>query len=254
MLTAYVDESGIHGGSEVCAIAGFVGRSEEWEVLSRKWRQVCEKWGVPGEQGFHMADFENRRPPYDRWSETHGRELLRELLQVVKGREVRGFGSGVLMSDFNRLCADDRSVLTHSHPDRPYFLCLQHCLVEAAHFADGLPDTELVAFVFDRQDEYHKELTQIYDEFRGIADWPLHRRLAGVVATANRRETPALQAADLAAYECYKGMLNLYGSHKRDTRWSMKELLKRKFAVRLLGYDVLKEIVALKRAESEARG
>lgn len=253
MLKAYVDESGIHGGSGVCAVAGFVGKSDEWEIFTRRWEEVCARWGVPREDGFHMKAFENRETPYCDWSEAHGRMLLADLLRVLNAREIRGFGSAVLLSDSNSLSLADRSLLTADHPDKPYFLCLQHCLVEAAHFADGMPSTELVGFTFDRQDEYHGDLIRIYDAFRALAAWPLHSRLADPVATANRRETPPLQAADIAAYECYKGMLNKLGSTRREIRWSMKQLLKRRFALKHLTLDVLRKIAADKRAETQVR-
>jgi hypothetical protein len=253
MLKAYLDESGIHDGSNVCAVAGFVGRAEEWETLSRNWRRVCAREGVPTHEGFHMSHFENHLGAYKDWSQQHRENLLASLLEILDSRDIRGFGSAVVLADFKRLNPADQSILTHGHPDAPHLLCLQHCLVEAAHFTENLSETEKVAFVFDRQDEHHGELLRIYDGFRMTEDWYLHNRLADPVATANRRETPPLQAADLAAYETYKGLLNTIDGSGRDIRWPMKQLLRRGFALRKLTFDVMVKIANEKDAGPRPR-
>jgi hypothetical protein len=39
-LTAYLDESGIHGDSSHCIVAGFVGSAREWNNFETKWQNV----------------------------------------------------------------------------------------------------------------------------------------------------------------------------------------------------------------------
>lgn len=52
-LKAYLDESGIHSGSRICAIAGFVGEQDEWERIEVQWNRVLMDEGI---DAFHIVE------------------------------------------------------------------------------------------------------------------------------------------------------------------------------------------------------
>ncbi|HLW44510.1 MAG TPA: hypothetical protein VKS00_08470, partial [Candidatus Acidoferrales bacterium] len=58
VLIAYMDESGIHEDSAVCAIAGYVGSAEEWRRFEHKWKQALRAESI---SEFHMSEFESGR-------------------------------------------------------------------------------------------------------------------------------------------------------------------------------------------------
>ena len=224
LLVAHLDESGIHAGSRICAIAGFVGAQEEWGVFERRWRREIEQAGV---RQFHMAEFESRQGEFVGWSEGRREQFLERLMELIRARDLEGVGSGLVMADYDRLSDDEKAWMTHGNPEQPYFLCFQHCVVEAVSRANALPSAERVAFVFDRQDDFQAEATRLYNRMKDQVDWPNRFRLADFVSFASKRETVALQAADLLAYETYKHLENRLYSPERGTRWPMRQLEQR---------------------------
>jgi hypothetical protein len=54
LFEAYMDESGIHAGSRVCVVAGFVAPNHVCADLEIKWRTVLRKFGV---KYFHAKEF-----------------------------------------------------------------------------------------------------------------------------------------------------------------------------------------------------
>ena len=147
MLTAYLDESGIHAGSRICAIAGFVGTDEQWDIFERRWKQAIRAEGITQ---FHMAEFESRLNEFSGWSNTRRRNFLATLIGIIAARHLYAVGSGLSLEDYNRLAEPDKAWMTHGNPDQPYFLCFQHGIVESAHRADGLDAHERVAGTDER--------------------------------------------------------------------------------------------------------
>jgi hypothetical protein len=74
-LQAYLDESGIHRGSRICAIADFVGQQQEWERIEQLWSQVPAREGITA---FHMTEFESHLGPYARRQDPKGATMDNE--------------------------------------------------------------------------------------------------------------------------------------------------------------------------------
>ncbi len=283
MLVAYLDESGVHSGSRVCAIAGFVGTEDEWATFERRWKRVLKDANV---STFHMAEFESRLGEFAGWSNMRRKMFLAELMEMIfdampiqdainfcefilkttigatefevgapacggplQVAVVRpgnlGFwaGSAVIAADYEKLPEEDKRWMTHG-TGLPYFLCFQHCVVEAAHYADHLDPDEKVAFVFDRQGELSGEATRLYNDLKDSDEWPNRVRLADAFAFASRRETVPLQAADIAAYESYKRVENLLYSPEHAERWPMKQLRMRPFRGKYFDAATLQSLLA----------
>ena len=110
VLIAYMDESGIHGASSVCAIAGLVGTESEWETLERRWRRTVDEEGV---SVFHMAEFESRLGEFEGWSDTRRHLFLSKLVEAIKARDIHCVGSALVRADYDRLTEDERIWMTH---------------------------------------------------------------------------------------------------------------------------------------------
>jgi len=241
VLKAYLDESGIHQGSRICAIAGFVGAQDEWERIERSWNRALSEAGI---DTFHMAEFESRRGPYGGWSEERRHGLLAKLVEILKARDIHSVGSGIVVQDFLQLPADERAWMTHGNPDTPYFLCFQHCIVEAAHLADGLELTERVGFTFDRNDSFASEATRLYNRMKDDPNWENRFRLADAVAFASKRNAVPLQAADLAAYETYKQLENKLYRPEIPVRWTIRQFVTRPFQGKYFTGTALQDLIA----------
>jgi len=240
VLTAYLDESGIHADSRICAIAGFVGALEEWDLLERRWNAAL---GAQGVQCFHMARFESRIGEFSSWSNSRREDFLGELVEIMKAREIYSVGSGVVVEDFRKLPESDRQWMTHGNPNTPYFLCFQHCIVEAAHHGDSLPANEKVAFVFDRQDSFSAEATRLYNRMKDDIKWDNRVRLADTVAFASKLSCAPLQVADFAAYETYKQLENKLYRPELGVRWPIRQFHARPFCGRYFTSEALRDLI-----------
>ena len=250
MLKAYFDESGIHNGSPICVVAGFVLSSQRARLLSDKWQSnLLYQWRIPY---FHAKEFSQRTGPFKGWRDVQVRDfsiaaiaIINEAFSIVDvGVSI---GAALVAKDFFALTTDERRWLTGGQyvlsrnadqkkwkkqgvPTKPYFLLFQHAVLDAVKLTadrtyqgDVLDTGDMVHFIFDQQKEYEVSARSV---FRAMKQMPLsiRNRIGDVVFSSKLRATP-LQVADFMAYESY--------CYLRDRELSGKDVISRQ-AGRLL--------------------
>jgi hypothetical protein len=145
-LTAYFDESGIHGDSTHCIVAGFVGSDREWNKFEARWQKASE--GVV----FHGNEFLSRKPgggrtkTYKGWTNQKAKDYLTGLVKAITSTRVTPVDAVVDVEAFMAFPEKERKYLTgavYKHdrgkfittgvPGKPYFLALMHCVIAATH-------------------------------------------------------------------------------------------------------------------------
>jgi hypothetical protein len=207
MLEAYLDESGIHDGAEICMIAGYFGRQKHWGRFEREWKKVLAKFKFP------LCDFHAK----DLIKSRRHQPMLQELGDAIARHKIYPFSVGIIVPDFNSLTLSQRRFCTGAtlvggklvgtgSPTKPYFAPFQLCLMKVtndtppggkAHFFFGLdrPFAEYARAMFA------KIKTKPY-----TSAWATKDRL-GMPAFPSASETPELQAADLLVHLSYKRAL-----------------------------------------------
>lgn len=180
VLRVFFDESGIHAGSPVTAICGFIGSRNQWRSVGTKWRKAM------GNRVFHYKNMRMEGALLDKLSTI----LCNSELQVVGG----GF-----VGDWERAihsCAAD-------WPTR--FPSCYHMVMEMT--AQRLEDIskrhwggEPIAITFSRQNEYAKRAEEVWRTFKGNGYWP-H---IITFAYGSPEDSFELQAADMIAYETFQ--------------------------------------------------
>jgi Protein of unknown function (DUF3800) len=230
MLKAYFDESGIHGDSSICVVAGFaLSASRAWS-LSTDWQNsLLFKYRIPY---FHAKEFAQRRGPFEGWSNNKIRDfsidaigIINISLSTLKSEAI--IAAALTSKDFMQLSIDERRWLTGGQyvlsentntkkwkkqgaPTKPYFLLFQQAVLDAVKVTqdknfqgDGLGTGEIVHFIFDQQHEYESSARAV---FRAMKQMPISvkDRIGDVVFSSKLRAIP-LQVADFIAYEsfCY---------------------------------------------------
>ena len=228
MLKAYFDESGIHAGSPVCIVAGFVLPSERADILEREWQsRLLSKYRIAY---FHAKEFEARSGPFKGWSDDKAfsfQDRAAKLVSDVMSNWEEPHlivGSAVVTKDFLSLPIEERRWLTggtfvesskvprkwkkQGAPTKPYFLAFQQAVLDAAKFTTvdtssyhrADPD-QIVHFIFDRQNEYEATATAVFGAMKRM---PLSiRGKCGDVVFSDKTRAIALQAADFMAYESF---------------------------------------------------
>ena len=154
VLKGYFDESGIHKGSPVCVVCGFVLPRQSAAFLSRAWQeQVLLKYGIPF---FHAKDFAKKSGPFRDWREwkftAFAIDAMATINSALDGHSGGVVGAALLTSAFYALTIDQRRWLTGGQfsrdvrsqpikwkrqgaPNKPYFLLFQQAILDAVKFS-----------------------------------------------------------------------------------------------------------------------
>jgi hypothetical protein len=222
MLKVYLDESGTHEAALVTVVAGYAIQESEVALLEREWLDALARHGL---RELHMREFV---PPYGKhatWTDSDRRALLEPLIALIHKRSLVGIGAALHLDEFTR------AIQARSHKKVPelvesaYEWCFRYCTAQAAAFADkreidGAIDYVLDQGCFDRhclERAFHrsKESAEIKGRFR-----------LGEIAFRDSEGVPALQCADLLAYEMYKEADRVISDSHRKTRKSFLALFR----------------------------
>lgn len=210
-LTVYADESGTHDefgdqpGSEVTAIAGYIGTQRDWETVIRRWNTALKKFGV---EVFHMSKYWRQEPPYDTWSNAKRKRFLSTLICIARDNTLFAVGGMVATKDWvnhlpEGLKDGKRGRLNFRHP---YHFCFQMFLVRFMEYLKSDVDKrfhrskgqeEGVAFVFDHQQEF-EEIAQ--KNFQIVKDEIDPDDRFTQITFASGKERIPLQVADLLVF------------------------------------------------------
>jgi hypothetical protein len=134
MLRAYLDESG-HESKGWMALAGFIGRREQWLDFIPKWKAGLG----PQRKSLHMTSL--------RWNRDRTRQLLARLGPIPESCGLDGVFGGVRYQDYEDLVVgtEDEKLL------KGYITCMVPMVINILR---GTPQDERVELVFEEQREY----------------------------------------------------------------------------------------------------
>lgn len=213
-LTVYADESGTHDefgdqpGSEVTAIAGFIGTQRGWETVTQRWNTALRKFGV---EMFYLSEYKRQEPPYNTWSNAKRERFLSTLIRIARDNTLFAVGGMVATKDWVNHLPEGlkdgkrrrRRTLNFRHP---YHFCFQMFFVRLMEHLKSDVDKrfhrskgreEGVAFVFDRQKEFEKIAQENFQIVKGEID--PDDRFIRIIFASGKKPIP-LQAADLLVF------------------------------------------------------
>jgi hypothetical protein len=197
-LAAYLDDSGTHVGSGWVVVAGGVASIKQWSKLSRAWERAVTDWKL-AKGYFRMTEFVNGFGDYSAWSTELKATRLNQLVGII-GENVRLLvGNAVNEADFNeafRRCPTAKI-------GTAYRFCAFLALPAVNTWRERSARREPVAFIFESGNKLMNEYGQILAQ---IGLYELSRVKFGIasVAEGQKRDMPALQAADVIAYATRK--------------------------------------------------
>ncbi len=191
-LVAYFDAGLKPKPRRVFYIAGYVGRSTGWQTFNRKWRGLLRRNDLPY---FRMTDFVARIGPYKDWSEPKRLAVMKRIVALASDASRLRVAATLLPDDYDRLPLEDKARIPS-----PYGLCLSACIARTAALFRGQGIAEPVDYVFESGDEGQGTVKQTLDE---IFEKPAARTkyAYGSLRFAGKTDFPALQLADILAYE-----------------------------------------------------
>lgn len=209
------------------SLGAYSGKAENWIKFRKEWCRELEKHGL---EFFHMTDYEwaknqvkkgkelPTKNPYKGWQLADFEPFLKRLHNVINRKNKYGkyrlesWTSTVLQKDFDETIPPElvRDVQCSS----PYIFNVVQVL-KAIHQFAKIKDTEPIQYVFSGGDGEGSRLGALFDDMwkspvaksifkldKGYARLPYEIQAM--------KATPALQAADIAAYEMQKFALRAH--------------------------------------------
>jgi hypothetical protein len=259
----YYDES--QDGTSF-SVAGFTAPCETWVHLDWAWQNLLKAWNV---KYFKASECENGLGEFAQYRDDprnlkstlkpHEREKLRnaktQFIDVIckHADHLHGVGAVASIEDFNRIVTEDAAA-RRLFMDSPYYVCLQGALITAtvpmskANATRRQSDQLCFAPVFDSHEEYSGIAKIAYEKFR--TKNTSSSKVLLPMRYEDDKTTPALQVADMLAYEIRKELTKQIKSPERDTRKPMLRLIPAVDHIFRLNYASLRTIVDNQRPDS----
>lgn len=180
-------------------VCGFFGPGDLWEKVERRWTKANKHYGV---KRFHAAEVNARKGEFKGWGEGKRNSYVKRLLRVIgdQGPRFHAISCGMLVRDYERIIdLEGRAKFGH-----PYIACFKSCLVmiaQAMEYAD-FPTGDQFEVLLDRN-KIENEAVRVFYKMKDDPQWPYCHRLA-TCAPGSSEEIPALQVADLIAYDTFR--------------------------------------------------
>jgi hypothetical protein len=211
MQLAYFDESGIDGAHGTVLIAGFAARLDHWSQINSAWQGQLAADGI---NVFHYKDCVDQTRQYKGWNwETECKPHLDRLAAILAASPIGAISAG-FFGNWNRSIVD-RPDLQVRFPSA-YSFCFE-LMVKAIRDQmnrHGQPD---ITLIFSEQRTYRPRALDVWNWHRERKHWPEIMD----VRYAEPKMVPALQMADMLAYETRRHM------HKGGDHWRSLPLLSR---------------------------
>ncbi len=196
VLAGYLDDSGTHQGSPIVTVAGGVASVPQWIRFSRQWKKQLDRWNV---EFFHMADFVSGHGKYKGWDENRKDHALSVLVKIINDNVRFLVGNAVYTGQFAKANA--------KYPNP--------CIKDAYHFCAvlALPAVGSWALRSDKREPValiYESGNKLLDEYWRLIQKDFAREYVrqaykiASITTGDKKDIPALQAADLIAYGTYK--------------------------------------------------
>jgi hypothetical protein len=208
MLLVYGDESMDETKQRVCAVAGIIGREDQWKALEFQW--VRRTNGVP----FHGNDCDSDQGDYSDRPHWENKALYRDLITLLADSGLCGYGHAIDLIARNKAFPESE--------DLAYYTAFQRVVIAMKNFAQRAG--EIAEMTFDMRLASEHNAGFLYGAIReNEPDWAAH--LASKISFEFAKNNPRIQVADLLAREAMKALDNQIGPKKRPIRKSWQALL-----------------------------
>jgi hypothetical protein len=199
-LTAYLDESGTHGGSSVTVMAGMVATAHQWVRFEAEFSKLKEKYCF---RIFHTKKFKRRAGDFKGWHPLRQLALMADLAQLAEGAFIESVTVTIDNADYEA---------NYKGGDKPrrlrleskYGLCFRNCLIffllEAVKFAEGVPAT--LHFILESGHQNWNEVRDIFNETKKELQG-MGYDILGEITFADKDACDPLMMADFLAHAAY---------------------------------------------------
>jgi hypothetical protein len=235
MFWGYLDDSGDDDVTGLVTLSCFIGHwshlfnfEAAWKrVLDAKNRQLIAE-GRPTFSRFHATDWSTKRKEFEGWTDEEKFDFFDKLLALFYRYPCVGCGENVYKKDVESVFPEA------AKQDKVKSLCHVLLFMQIMVYIDQrlmskpLYETDRIAFIHDSL-EFNGVLIDTFEGLKQDQGIKCRDRLDSIELKTWQEEV-LLQAADLIAYENYKGFERQHAG--KEMRLTMKKILDTKFGGR----------------------
>jgi hypothetical protein len=197
MFRGYFDDSRTHGDERYAALSGFIGDAADWLAFDEPWREVLKDYGL---SHFRTADWTNSKRQFKDWDPDRKEQCMNSLLKIILKRDLISVGVVIPLASYETFLSPAAKRWTSPHGFAAQ--CLFSAVAE--RFAPDDPDGK-VAYMFESGSPGEGGVLNSYNAALKVPKLARQFHLAPI-SFGDKKCVPALQAADIAAYElCREG-------------------------------------------------
>lgn len=202
VMDAYGDRS-YASGLQYYAVAALMARGNDWTKLQLRWNRILHD-ADPSLEFFHMVDFvAAQKRPYRDWSAEKRARVLRALVSTINDTVEFACAGVMVPSGYAAMKRIDAERVVTGKPalgKNAYGFCADTVLGLARLRLEMIGVDRRVAYFYESGDE---GLPEFRDSLNRILESEEYRAEFKVLSatTVSKRDAPALQTADILAYE-----------------------------------------------------
>lgn len=194
--TAYFDESGIHAGSEITVVAGFLADDDNaWRDFAAKWNEILQEFEL---SKFHSVDCEHGQGEFcGKHPEPIRKFILMEFARLIASSGLTIIASAFVIDDWRM---PQEHPLSRRFPNA-YMFCFEYCMQKLSRWGKHDPARGKVNIVFAEQKQYESKALEMFGHY---ARSEFFGGGLGLATYAPMKGCAGLQAADILCNETYK--------------------------------------------------
>jgi hypothetical protein len=200
---AYIDDSADRNRERLIIAGAIIGRREDWNALSRKWKARLDQDQLQYFKSSHCETLNGQFHKFRQFGVEEGRrkaaKVRDDLDSITMESPVTALGVTLSVPFFNAMKNDQPKF--GKIPDVPYRLAFQQVLAECAKAMLLLGRNHIVTFGHDDGDDFYV-LHNLYREFKKLN--PRYSRVMADFVPLDDKLHPPIQAADVAAFVSFK--------------------------------------------------
>jgi hypothetical protein len=198
----YLDDSGKHTNprNRYTSICGYVAHASEFNRFGQEWMNCRHVWQVPP---IHMSSimYPDRDPAWQKVKDDWGKvweskrdQMLKEFGSIVRHCNIACIGA-VIDAEHYRSMPQDKFVSAHT----PVSFAFQHAVLRGIQKIETTDKCSPISVVIDDNREDSIRCYELLSTLRNLL--PAVRERIDGICFVNDRSYPAIQAADMIAYE-----------------------------------------------------
>lgn len=202
IYTAYLDESGTHGGSPVTVMGGVMASAQQWADFAKQFNRVKKRYGF---EVFHTKKFKALRGDFTGWPKEKGTLFTLELATITEYAFTE-CATITMSNDDYKLNYRAGEKPKKLQLDSPYGLCFRACL---SHFLSEVIKRKhkkkypKLHIVLESGDPHVGGAINIFNEAKRELKDTEYDGILQTVTAADKDECDPLMMADFVAHTTY---------------------------------------------------